>query len=91
MSNHELTKMMSDLQSWGRKTVMFTMNMRALETGKMQENAKYMTAMKNEAEKTIEELWVASVSECSEPIKPAEIMRVFVTKILDWCASHRQQ
>lgn len=89
MSNQQLKKVMSELQSWGRQTIMFTMNMRAVETGKMQENAIYMTAMKNEAEKTVEELWGTGLAECSKPIKPGQLLIVFVTKILDWCANHR--
>lgn len=90
MSNPELQRAMSELQSWGRQTVMFTMNMRALETGKMQDNSDFMNAMRKEAEKTTEEYWNAALSECSKPIQPAEILHLFVTKILDWCANHRK-
>lgn len=90
MSNQELKKVMSDLQSWGRQTLMFTMNMRAIETGKMHDNTDFLNAMRKEAEKTTEELWNAALSECDKPLKPAELMRIFVTKILDWCANHRK-
>jgi hypothetical protein len=90
MSNQELQKAMRDLQSWGRQTVMFTMNMRALELGRMQENASFMDAMRIEAETTTRELWNKALSECGKPIKPGKLLRLFVTKILDWCANHRK-
>jgi len=90
MSNQELQKVMRELQSWGRQTVLFTMNMRALETGKMQDNVNFMSAMGKEAGETAKELWNKALSECGKPIKPGELLRLFVTKVLDWCVNFRK-
>ena len=69
---------------------MFTMNMRALEIGKMQDNVDFLESMRKEAEKTTKELWTKALSECSKPLKPGELLHIFVTKILDWCVKHRE-
>lgn len=90
MSNQALNQLKKEIGGWGNQTILFAMNIRAEETGKLKDDSNYMKAMVDESRKVAVELWNKTLSECSKPVKPGEFTGLFARNVLDWCANHRK-
>lgn len=90
MSSQKLNQLKKEIGGWGKQTVLFAMNIRAMDTGKLKGDQNYMEAMVNESKEVAEELWNKALSECSKPVKPGKFIGLFARNILDWCANFRK-
>lgn len=90
MSNQILNQLKKEIGKWGSQTVLFAMNIRAMDTGKLKDDQNYLEAMVGESRKVAEELWNKALSECSKPFKPGEFTGLFARNVLDWCDNHRK-
>ena len=90
MEKTEVEELKSKARRWGLQTVLFTMNIRAHELGKVENDVQFMKAARAEAEKTTRKLWRAARAACSKPFKPSEFVLLFTRNVLDWCNMHRK-